>query len=291
MRSEGPDLDIRYFREAIDPQAAERLVLRVPEGSIRVQPSEDDSIHLEFELSGNPARLSQWNPSIRHHETILIVTNDCPGEIYTVHTLLRIPPRIKDLEVHSMKGEAEIRDCPIDVLAISEFGGFHIHGARSVEASSVQGSITIQNSGSAIVHTLDGAVKCGGISGSLRIETQSGDIQVLRVKGNVVALSSGGDISVMKPQGRIRLITQSGDVELELTGSFGGGEVNTNSGDINLQLEHANVEFRAETLSGHINSPGTTVVSTAGPRRCTCKIGLGTKRLHVKSVLGDIEVE
>jgi DUF4097 and DUF4098 domain-containing protein YvlB len=111
------------------------------------------------------------------------------------------------------------------------------------------------------------------------------------VKGNVIALTASGDISVLRPEGRIRLISHNGDIELELSGVFGGGEANTYSGDINLLLEQANVEFRAETLSGQISSPGTTITSGTGPRRCAYKIGAGTKRLHVKSVLGDIDVE
>jgi DUF4097 and DUF4098 domain-containing protein YvlB len=147
------------------------------------------------------------------------------------------------------------------------------------------------NCGSATVNTIDGPVKCSKLSGSLHVETQGGDIQASRVKGNVVVLTSNGDISVLKPEGRIRLISHAGDVELELAGAFGGGEANTYSGDINLMLEQANVEFRAETLSGQISCPGTTVSSGTGPRRCAYRIGQGTKRLHVKSVLGDIEVE
>ena len=96
---------------------------------------------------------------------------------------------------------------------------------------------------------------------------------------------------MLRPEGRIRLITRTGDVELELGPVFGGGEVNTYDGDINLMLEQANIEFRAETLSGHISSPDETIAPGSEPRRCAYKIGQGTKRLHVKSVLGDIELE
>jgi len=291
MRSEGADLEIRYFQETIQPESAERMVLRIPEGAITISSSPDDLIRAEYELHGSSSLLSGWKSSIRRHDSILIMTNETPKEVYTASVTVSIPQRIKDLEVHSMKGEIDIRDCEVDVLAISELGAIHVHGAHNVEASSIQGAITLLNCGSATVNTIDGSVRCTKLSGSLHVETQGGDVQASRVKGNVIALTTSGDISILKPEGRIRLISHNGDIELELSDVFGGGEANSYSGDINLMLEQANVEFRAETLSGEISSPGTTISAGAGPRRCAYRIGLGTKRLHVKSVLGDIEVE
>ena len=291
MRSEAADLEIRYFQELIDPETAKRMVLRMPEGAITLGPSPDQNIHIEYEIHGVPSRIVPWKSSIRRHDSILIITNDTPKEIYTANVTVTIPEQLRDLEVHSMKGEIDIRDCGIDILAISELGSIHIHGAKTVEASSIQGTITLLNCGSATVRTIDGSVKCSKLNGSLHVETQGGDIQASRVKGNVVALTTKGDITVLKPEGRIRLISHDGDIELDLAEVFGGGEANTYSGDINLMLEQANVEFRAETLSGQISSPGTTISSGTGPRRCAYRIGQGTKRLHVKSVLGDIEVE
>ena len=291
MRSEGADLEIRYFQETIQPESAERMVLRIPEGAITISSSPDDLIRAEYELHGSSSLLSGWKSSIRRHDSILIMTNETPKEVYTASVTVSIPQRIKDLEVHSMKGEIDIRDCEVDVLAISELGAIHVHGAHNVEASSIQGAITLLNCGSATVNTIDGSVRCTKLSGSLHVETQGGDVQASRVKGNVIALTTSGDISILKPEGRIRLISHNGDIELELSDVFGGGEANSYSGDINLMLEQANVEFRAETLSGEISSPGTTISAGAGPRRCAYRIGLGSKRLHVKSVLGDIEVE
>jgi DUF4097 and DUF4098 domain-containing protein YvlB len=291
MRSEAADLEVRYFQESVDPEAALRMVVRIPEGAISLSPSPDALIYIEYEIHGESSNIADWKTSIRRHDSILVLTNDIPKDIYTASVQVKVPARITDLEVHSMKGEIDIRDCPIDILAISELGSVHIHGAKNVEASSVQGTVTVLSSASATVNTIDGSVKCSKLNGSLHVETQGGDIHASRIKGNVVVLTAKGDITVMKPEGRIRLISHDGDIELDLAEVFGGGEASTYSGDINLMLEQANVEFRAETLSGQISSPGTTIASGAGPRRCAYRIGLGTKRLHVKSVLGDIEVE
>ncbi|MDP3178249.1 MAG: DUF4097 family beta strand repeat-containing protein, partial [Spirochaetaceae bacterium] len=100
-----------------------------------------------------------------------------------------------------------------------------------------------------------------------------------------------GDISVMKPGGRLRISSSSGDIELELAGRFAGGEVSTSTGDISLSLSGSDLELRAETLSGELDAPGADVVSTTGPRRCALKLGSGGRRLHVRSVSGDIEID
>jgi len=159
MRSEALDLDIRYVQERIDPGVAERMVVRMPEGNITIGLSSEDMIEAEYELHGDPERTLGWKASVRRHDSILIISNEIPGDVYTASVSMRIPARIKDLEVHTMKGEIDIRDCPIDILAISELGQIHIHGAKSVEASSVQGSVTLINCGPATVNTIDGAVK------------------------------------------------------------------------------------------------------------------------------------
>jgi len=291
MRSEGTDLEIRYFQENVDPEIAERFIIRLPEGAIAISNSADDMIHIDCELHGTTSTIPTWKPIVRRHESILVLGSEASADVYTASIEIKVPARVKDLEVHSLKGEIDIRDCPVNVLAMTELGGIHIHGAHSVEASTVQGQITLINCGSISVRTIDGSIRCSKINGTINAETQGGDIQISRVKGNVVALTQTGDISVLRPEGRIRLITRTGDVELELGPVFGGGEVNTYNGDVNLMLEQANIDFRAETLSGHISSPDETIAPGSEPRRCAYKIGQGTKRLHVKSVLGDIELE
>lgn len=291
MRTEGADLEIRYVQETIEQEAVERMVVRFSEGALTISASVDGLIHAEYELHGSASGVGRWRSSVRRHDTILILGNDTPKDVYTAAITLGVPAGVKDLEVHSVKGEIDIRDCPVDILAISELGTIHVHGAHNVEASSVQGSVTVLNSASATVNTIDGCVKCSKIAGAIHVETQGGDVQASRVKGNVVVLTKDGDISVLKPEGRIRLISHDGDIELELAPVFGGGEASTYSGDVNLMLEQANVEFRAETLSGQISTPVAAVNAGSGPRRCAYRIGEGTKRLHVKSVLGDIEVE
>jgi hypothetical protein len=61
-------------------------------------------------------------------------------------------------------------------------------------------------------------------------------------------------------------------------------------GDISIQLEHSSVEFRAETLSGRIDASHPVNSAGMGPQRCAFRTGDGARRLYVKSVLGDIEV-
>lgn len=53
----------------------------------------------------------------------------------------------------------------------------------------------------------------------------------------------------------------------------------------------SDLELRAETLSGQLDGPGAEQPFSTGPRRCAMKVGAGGRRLHVRSVSGDIEIE
>jgi len=85
--------------------------------------------------------------------------------------------------------------------------------------------------------------------------------------------------------------SQAGDVELESSGNFGGGDIATSTGHIGLTLAGANLELRAETLSGKLHTPSGEIQNFAGPRRCAITVGVGGRRIHAKSVSGDIDIE
>ncbi len=138
---------------------------------------------------------------------------------------------------------------------------------------------------------LSGALRCREISDSIHAETQSGDVTVEASGGNVVVVSASGDIAVLRPGGRLRVAGGTGDVELEVQGRFAGGEITTTTGDVSLALVGSDLELRAETLSGQLDAPGAEQPLTTGPRRCALKVGEGGRRLHVRSVSGDIEIE
>lgn len=280
-----------YFSMDIDPGKAERLVLRFPDGELIVLPSDNDKINLELELRGNAQHLHSWRPSIRASEGILVIADEPFDDVVAKVARIRVPPIFRDIEAHSSSGSIEIRGLPADLLANTDSGDIRVFKAAAVEAASAEGRIEIECSSSVNAKLSTGALQCRDISGSVNAETQSGDISLETVGGNVVVTSSAGDISVLKPGGRLRVVGGSGDVELEIAGRFLGGEVSTTSGDVSLSLSGSDLELRAETLSGELNAPGAEISMTTGPRRCALRLGEGGRRLHVRSVSGDIEIE
>jgi hypothetical protein len=60
---------------------------------------------------------------------------------------------------------------------------------------------------------------------------------------------------------------------------------------VSLSLTGSDLELRAETLSGRLDGSESDQQLAAGPRRCALRIGAGGRRLHVRSVSGDIEIE
>jgi DUF4097 and DUF4098 domain-containing protein YvlB len=280
-----------YYSESLDPGRAERLVLRFPECELIVLPSEDGKVKLELELNGNRAQLPGWKPSIRRSEGILVVADEPYDEVVATVARIRVPAVFRDIEAHAISGSIEIRDLGADLLADTETGAIRIFGGAAVEASSSEGGIDVEKSRKVSARLVSGALRCRDISDSIDVETQSGDISIETSAANVVAQSDSGEISVLRPGGRLRVSGGSGDVELELQGRFAGGEVSTGSGDVSIALGGSDLELRAETLSGKLDAPGTEQTVTSGPRRCALCIGEGGRRLHIKSVSGDIEIE
>jgi DUF4097 and DUF4098 domain-containing protein YvlB len=280
-----------YYSQTLDPGRAERLVLRFPECELIVLPAEDGVISLELELRGQSDQLPGWKPAIRRSEGILVLADEPYDRVVATVARVRVPSVFRDIEAHAISGSIEIRGIVADLLADTESGDIRVSGGVSVEASSSEGGIEVEKACKVSAKLVSGALRCREISDSINAETQSGDITVESSGGNIVAQSASGDIAVLKPGGRLRVAGGSGDVELELQGHFAGGEISTTSGDVSLSLEDSDLELRVETLSGKLNAPGVEQPATTGPRRCVLHLGSGGRRLHVKSVSGDIERE
>lgn len=283
-----------YFTEEIEPGQVERLVLRFPSGDILVTPAAEGSdgrVVAQLELRGPAAAFPGWKPSIRRSEGILVLADEGANGVRVSEARIAVPLSFNDVEAHSSTGAIEARGLGADLLATTDSGDIRIEGGSMVEISSAAGGVEAERTAGLDARVGAGALRCRDISGPVRIETESGDVSVESVSGNVVILSASGDVTIQKPGGRLRISTGSGDVELELTGHFPGGEVSTSSGDVSLSLSGADLELRAETLSGGLEAPGAEVNATSGPRRCALRLGQGGRRLHVRSVSGDVEIE
>ena len=280
-----------FFADDIDPGSVERLVLRFPLGDIVVLPSSGGRVRVELDLRGPASALPGWKPSIRRSEGILVLADEGSGGIKVAEARIFVPAAFHDVEAHTEAGSIEVRGIGADLLATTETGDIRVTGGAMVELSSEAGGVEAEGSAGLSVRVGAGQLRCRDIGGPVNIETESGDVSIEAVSGNVIIVSASGDVSVQRPGGRLRISTGSGDVELELSGHFLGGEVSTSSGDVSLAFENADLELRAETLSGGLEAPGADVNVTTGPRRFALRLGQGGRRLHVRSVSGDVEID
>ncbi len=284
------DIEPGYYQDVLDPGGAERLVLRFPSSEILVSSIPGPNLRLEVDTRGSAADLAFWKPVVRRREGLLVLADEGLDKVMIAEIRIGVPQGFHDLEIHTSDGAIDVRDCRLDLLATTDSGDVHIDGSLDVEASSVSGLLHVERVESATLRSLDGEIRCESVRGTISIETQSGDVSIDRAGGNVVIISDSGDIGVQQPSGRLRLFSKTGDVELDISGAFAGGEVNTGEGDISLTLSEAEIELRCETLAGTINAPGCAISTNAGPRRCALHCGKGGRRLHAKSVSGDIEI-
>lgn len=290
MRTEGVDIDFRFVEDVQRIDHVRRIVLRVSEGDITVTKSEDANLYYSIELEGASSEIDTWSCRLRHAESIAILDVIGNEFVRIGKCTVYIPQHVSDIEVHSSRGSIQARDLQSNVLAITERSSIGVRGAKFVEASSVSGAISIERCEGCSARSIDGMIRCSRISGSVQVEIQNGSALIDRVEKNVAVVSEQGKVSVRDVRGRIRLISNRGDIEFEVLGLFGGGEIQTYSGDVSVQLEHSSVEFRAETLSGRIDTIHSVNAAGMGPQRCAFRTGDGARRLYVKSVLGDIEV-
>jgi len=283
-----------FFGDEIDSGQVERLVLRFPAGDIVVVPSNGEGngrVKVELQIRGPAPALAGWKPSVRRSEGILVLADEGSGGVHVAEARILVPGVFRDVEVHSESGSIEARGVAVDLLARTGSGDIRVEGGAMVELYSDTGGVEAEGAAGLSARVGSGSFRCRGIGGTVSVESQSGDILIEEAAGNVVVIAASGDVSVQKPGGRLRISSGSGDVELELVGRFLGGEVSTASGDVSLQLSEADLELRAETLSGSLEAPGTEIAVTSGPRRCALRLGAGGRRLHVRSVSGDVEID
>jgi DUF4097 and DUF4098 domain-containing protein YvlB len=279
-----------FHRLEISPEGAERLVLRFTDADVSASPADGGELAIEFELRGNDAALAAWQPSVRRIEGILVIGEEA-GPVKVTELRARLPVAIRDLEVHGKTGDIESRGLSIGLLAETFSGRVRVSGAASLEARSTEGEIEIEATGLSDLRTATGRIRAVSPEGRMTARSESGDIEVEDSPADLYLETDSGEISVTRPRGRVRAVSQAGDIEIEAPGPFGGGEANTASGHIGLSLEGASLELRAETLSGRLRTPNGEVGNNTGPRRAALTVAGGGRRLHAKSVSGDIEID
>jgi DUF4097 and DUF4098 domain-containing protein YvlB len=279
-----------FYHLALAPEGAERLVLRFPDADVSALSSEDGELAAEIELRGSPESVAAWQPSVRRIEGILVIGEE-KGPVKVAELRLRLPAAIRDLEIHGCTGDIEVRNLPIGVIVETLSGRIRAVGPSSLEARSSEGEIEAESTGLAELSTKSGKIRSVRPAGRMTARSDSGDVEVEDSSADLFIETGSGEVSVTRPKGRLRIQSAEGDIEIEAPESFGGGEANTTSGHIGLSLSGASVELRAETLSGKLRTPQGVVGNNQGPRRAALSVAGGGRRLHAKSVSGDIEID
>lgn len=279
-----------FYRTELGGEGAERLVLRFSSADASILPSEGEGIGLELELRGPKAALADWRPNVRRVEGILVLA-EAEGPVKVVELRARIPAAIRDVEFHTRSGDAEVSGLKIGVLAETETGRIRVRDAASLEARSATGDIEVERTGACDLSVGSGRVRCLFPQDKVVARSKSGDIDIDDAEGDLYLETASGEISVTRPKGRVRAQSGAGDIEIEAPDPFGGGEATSVSGRIGFILGGADLELRAETLSGRLVTPQGEIGTPAGPRRCALSVGKGGRRLHAKSVSGDIEID
>lgn len=198
----------------------------------------------------------------------------------------------------------------------------------AVETSLTSGDVTIEDVQSDIGLTLvSGNAEIDGLTGALRANLTSGTLEVTDLRGQLNASSVGGDISVSGDLATAEIGTTSGDVILEgisgsitattISGSiqirdaedaqlnlettsgdvrFAGtigadSRVSTISGDVELQLEEADLRIDARTLSGDLDLEENLGVLERERRRLSGNLGAGGPLLEISTSSGDVTIE
>jgi len=278
------------YRSELAIEGAERLVLRFPKADLSALGAENGHVRIEIELRGPSEALGSWVPSMRRVEGLLVLG---PGDdsIEVTGLRVRVPSSIRDLEIHNREGEVDVHVPGIGLLVESESGRISARDAESAEVLCIAGDIQVENIAHAELRSTSGKIVCHGIKERLIAKSVTGDIEVEDSTGELNLETKSGEIDVVRPAGRVMIQTNSGDIEVEAVGPFGGGDVATSSGHINLNLDGADLELRAETLSGRLYVPEGEIGSAAGPRRTALTIGKGGRRFHAKSVSGNVEID
>lgn len=279
-----------FHRMEISPDGAERLVLRFSGADIAVSPADGADLGIEFELRGAGADLAGWQPSVRRIEGILVIGEDS-GPVKVAEIRARLPVALRDLEIHGRSGDVEVRGLSMGLVIETVSGRIRVAGAASLEARSSEGEIETEDTGLSDIKSGAGRIRAVRPEGRMTARSESGDIEVEESAADLYLETSTGEIGIARPRGRVRAMSQSGDIEIEAPLPFGGGEANTTSGHIGLSLSGASLELRAETLSGRLRTPHGEVGNNTGPRRAALTVAQGGRRLHAKSVSGDIEIE
>jgi DUF4097 and DUF4098 domain-containing protein YvlB len=108
----------------------------------------------------------------------------------------------------------------------------------SVRVKSISGDVEVRRIGGFLnVETVSGEIRVRVAESNVRCKSTSGDIDLEYITGDAELKSVSGEISIQEIEGSVEAGTVSGDIELEAFSYAEEIEMNSTSGDIELQGE------------------------------------------------------
>ncbi|MFN2299741.1 MAG: DUF4097 family beta strand repeat-containing protein [Anaerolineales bacterium] len=204
-----------------------------------------------------------------------------------------------DLTAKSSSGNVTVEESAFTWNAdmSSSFGDIKVIAvtARSINAQTSSGEVRLQ--GLTVENDLTARSDFGDVdvadtvAGSFALNTNSGEVTAIGVQGKVKAHSGFGDITVSGTDAVLDLSTNSGSIEF--TGTLGEGTsvLDTNFGDIRIELP-ADAEFTADlsTDFGDIRCGFPITSERSSSSHLVGTVGAGGPTLKASTNSGNIEL-
>lgn len=267
----------RFEKEPITiavPEAAGKIVVDNPNGSVTIQGEEVDEIKIETtvwvdKVDEDTARGIAEKSAVRvSGDSQLEIKAD--GEEYTGGFPNKRKPRMNLIitvpKSHKADYVLELRNGKVDaaqVPVMEEFKARTINGAVSirdiqgkVSAETTNGAVEVsQISGSTTVNTTNGTVKAQQIWGKLQIDTTNGGVNVEQVEGPLEVDTLNGAITIREAAAGIKADATNGAISVHTTTVGGDYELDNVTSSIELKIpETADVRIKGSTSYGSIST-------------------------------------
>ncbi|HEX2206008.1 MAG TPA: DUF4097 family beta strand repeat-containing protein [Longimicrobium sp.] len=285
-------------------------------GSVRVVGWDRNEVHVTGTLGRGAERVEVQNEGGR---LVVRVVNPPSQrgnrrrvEVQGTDLEVRVPDR-KRVDVHTVSAEVEVRRVEGEVEAHSVSGGVAVTGSpRAVRAQSRSGEVRVDaRTGSVRASSVSGEVSVAGtVGGRVEAQSVSGGVSVTAASQGVKVESVSGTVEVSSAAGRAEVQTVSGDIALtgrrlegalrSVSGSVvlrgdvgrGGVEIESHSGDVELQLARStSATVEMTTFSGGLeNDFAGARITRASRREYRVVLGGGDARVRVTTFSGDVKL-
>lgn len=226
-----------------------------------------------------------------------------------VKLLIQAPPGMQfhlgtasgDLESLGLSGPQRLQASSGDVLVEGARGGVAIrvssgdvsaHDVSTATIESSSGDIEVEGSrGRLSISTSSGDVSVNDAADTVRVRTSSGDITVDGSPRATRISTSSGEVSLARAAGGLDIASTSGGVAARVTGPLREARLESNSGEIRLELPPAaHGELDVGTSSGDIRCDLRIEILTSNRNALTGRFGKGGTPIRIRTGSGDVVV-